>query len=234
MSRTPWSLHLKVSFLFLSFLFFWGCEAPHNHIALVEVPSGDVAGVATERGILLLNRPTLKLGDIYNIQHVFGNGVIYDQARVSDKDEYLALLTPQSSQLNNCRFMLFPLEVDDEIYVGVLDAENKPRYLPAELYEKGLRGDLVICRALSEYPFPTPEGYGGLGLFAYRDGSLWLAGILTSMKAEIGWFDEAVYPFIGLDEIWHFLPDLKDGYTRERKPFRPDFIYGVERDGSGE
>ncbi|MHC4941476.1 MAG: hypothetical protein ACYTG7_00500 [Planctomycetota bacterium] len=220
--------------LFFSALIVSGCASPHNHITVVEVPSGDVAGVSTERGILVLKKPVIKLGDIYDIQHVYGNGIVEDNARVVDMDEYLALLAPVSSQLNNCRFLMYPIEPDEELHVGILDKDNEARYLAAMLYERGNLGDLVTCPELHEYPEPSPEGYGGIGLFAYRDGSQWLVGVLTSMKAEIPGANTEVYPFVGLDKIWDFMPDLKDRFTHEKKPFRPDFIYGVERDGTGE
>jgi hypothetical protein len=220
--------------LILSALLVMGCTSPKNHITVVEVPSGDVAGVATERGILVLKKPVIKMGDIYDIQHIYGNGVVHDNARVVDMDEYLALLTPVSSQLNNCRFMMWPIEPDEELHVGILDKDDEPRYLIAKLYERGRLGDLIICPELHEYPMPTDEGYGGIGLFAHRNGSLWLVGVLTSMKAEIPGEGYVVYPFVGLDKIWDFMPDLLDRFTHEKKPFRPDFIYGVERDGTGE
>jgi len=211
-----------------------GCEAPFNHITVVEVPSGTVAGVATENGILVLHKPAIKPDDIYPIMHAFGNGIVFDEAKVDDMDEYLALLTPLSSQLNTCRFLRFPMEPEEELYVGILDRENKARYLTAMLYKKGALGDFVICPELREYPEPSEEGYGGIGLFAYREGALWLAGVLTAMTAEIPGESEPVYPFVGLESIWRFLPELKNNFLREKKPTRPDFIYGVERDGSGE
>lgn len=211
-----------------------GCQSPDNHLTLVDIPSGEVAGVATEKGIMVLKTPTVKAGDIYDIEHIYRNGTVYDQARVIDTNEYLALLTPVSSQLNNCRVLLFPVEPDEELYVGVLDNENKAYYLIADLVELGEKGDLITCIDLEKYPRPTPEGYGGTGLFAFRDGSLWLAGILTNVSAEMQGKKGKVYPFVGLDKIWRFITEAENKYSREKKPFRPDFIYGVERDGTGE
>jgi hypothetical protein len=209
------------------------CSTPQNHITLVDVPSGTVAGVATERGVLILKEPAIKRRDVYAISHVYGNGVVKDDARVILTDEYLALLEPLSTRLNNTRFLLFPMAPDEELYVGILDTENDPRYLEADLFEGGARGDLVTCKELENYPVPTKNGYSGIGLFAYRD-ALWLVGILTPMKAEIPGVSETVYTFVGLDKFWDFLPDLNDNFSRDQKPFRPDLIYGVERDGSGE
>lgn len=217
----------------IAVLLLCSCSTPQNHITIVDVPSGKVAGVATERGVLILKEPAVKRRDVYAISHHYGNGLVKDDARVILADEYLALLEPLSSRLNNIRFLLYPMEPDEELYVGILDPENDARYLEAILLDGGARGDLITCKELENYPMPTDNGYSGIGLFAYRD-ALWLVGILTPMKAEIPGIHDTVYSFVGLDKFWDFLPDVNDNFSRDQKPFRPDFIYGVERDGTGE
>ncbi len=221
--------------------FFWtvlvflnGCATHDNHITLVDLPSGRVAGVATEVGVLMLNKSVVNVGDLYPIEHPFRDGVVTDEAKAVDSNESLALLKPVSARLYNARFLLYPLEPGEELYVGILDSDNDTVYLDAELVFDGAKGDLILCSDLEQYPEPSPDGYGGIGLFAYRDGGLWLTGILTPMTAVIDGVQGKVYPFINMDQIFRFLPELKDFVTPERRPFRPDFEHGVNRDGSGE
>lgn len=211
-----------------------GCSSQENHITLVDVPSGQVAGIATERGILVLKKPAIKKGDTYSISHVYGNGIVPDEARVVDIDENLALLKPVSSNLNAVRFLLYPLDPEEELYVGVLDEDNDPYYLPSELFEGGVHGDLILCDELEDYPRPTSDGFGGIGVFAYRDGYHWLTGLLLPMKAQISGSMKEAYPFVGMESIVNFFPDLRDNFTRQKRPFRPDLELGLERDGSGE
>jgi len=214
----------------------WGCRSQENHITLVDVPSGQVAGLATEQGILLLNTPSIKSGDIYSIRHIYGNSRLEDEAIVIHTDEYLAIMAPISVKLNMASFLRFPIKTEEELYIGVLDEDNDPVYLPAELFEKGAKGDFVLCKELHLYPEPIPDkGYGGLGLFAYRQDYLWLAGILTPMKAQISGVADDVYTFVGMDTILRFLPNnIEDLINRVKKPFRPDLEFGINRDGSGE
>jgi hypothetical protein len=225
---------LEAITLFLLFLWGAGCSTQGNHITLVEVPSGQVAGMATERGVLVLKKPAIKIGDLYPIQHVYGNGVVHDEARVEETDEYLALLTPLSSQLNNVRFLASPIEPEEALYIGILDENNEDLYLHAEMYQAGMMGDFVMCEELINYPEPSQDGYAGVGLFAERHGYLYLAGLLTPMTLDKPGLGAEIYAFLGIDQIYRFLPDLDNRFKQEQKPFRPDFIHGVERDGSGE
>jgi hypothetical protein len=225
---------MKLAAFFAPILIFLGCTTPDNHITLIEIPSGDVAGLATECGILALKKPIINPGDVFPIQHVYRDGVVQDEARVVNTDEYLALMEPVSSQLNNVRFLMYPLAEDETLYLGILDGDQDAEYLEAELLAGGAKGDFVLCSELIEYPEPSTDGYGGIGLFAYREGAMWLAGILSPFRAEIDGITGDAYPFIGMNKIMKFIPDLEDHFTRKRKPFRPDFEHGVERDGSGE
>ncbi len=215
-------------------IFFSGCRSQGNHLTVVDIPSGSVAGVATERGVLVLKTPSIRQGDVYPITQVYGNGLVPDNALVIDTDEHLALLDPHSSQLNNVRFLLYPLEPGEDLYLGVVDSDNEEEYIEAQLLDGGNRGDFIVCSDLDGYPQQGTNGYGGIGLYVKRRGYYWLSGILTPFSAELENGPDAVYPFVNIDKIWRFIPDLKDTFTREKKPFRPDFEYGLNRDGSGE
>ena len=191
--------------------------------------------MATEIGIVTLHDPAIREGDVYPFRHMYKNGEVRDEARVTRTDEYLALLEPVSSKLNTVRFLRYPLAQKEELYVGLLDEEGDAQYLPAERLHQGAHGDLVLCRELEKYPEALEgRGYGGVGLFAYRDGYHWLAGLLTPLRAQVRGVAGMVYPFVPIERFLEFIPELKDQFNRERKPFRPDFEYGVNRDGSGE
>jgi hypothetical protein len=224
----------RLTVLFAFALLFLGCNTPDNHITLIEIPSGAVAGVATECGILMLKKPVINVDDLFPIRHVYRDGVVRDEALVIKADEYLALLEPVSSRLNNARFLIDPLDLNEILYVGILNSDQEAEYLEAELLAGGAKGDFILCPELEEYPEVSTDGYGGIGLFSYRGGMEWLVGILSPFEAEIDGVTGRAYPYIGMDRIWEFIPYLHDNFTRKRKPFRPDFEHGVERDGSGQ
>ena len=208
------------------------CHGPAPVEANVEFQTerGVVRGVSTEAGILALVDVLPESGEI-SFRCRIGNSFFDDVADLVRRGDALALLSPRSSRPPLARFAAYPAALDDTLYVEVRTVspiEDVPDLLRAHLLEEGRRGDLLVLdEALS---VDIAHRYAGAGVFAFRDGSMELVGILNGVYLE----SPRALAFVGLDEMATLIPAESSYFERRPTVRRADFEYGVPRDFAGE
>ncbi len=209
-----------------------GCHGPAPIEATVEFQTerGVVRGVSTEAGILALPEVVPTTGEL-SFRYRVGNGFFDDVAALQRKSDSLALLIPKSSKLNLARFAAWPAAFDDRLYLEVRAGpatEDGAALLRCRLLDDGRRGDLLVVD--EGRVADVAQHYAGAGLFAWRDGTMELVGILNGVYCE----EAGALAFIGLDEMDALLPAESPIVARRITVRRADFEYGVPRDFQGE
>lgn len=205
------------------------CHAPAPVEATVEVatPRGIVRAVATEDGIVALRELLPADGDTLSFRGRHRGGFFDDQARLLRQSDELALLAPLSSRPSLARFGRYPAAFDDRLFVEVRTGDHAD-LLEGHLLAEGHRGDLL---ELDEGEvLDLAQRYCGAGVFAWREGTLELVGVLNGVYCE----QPAALAFIGLDELSVLLPETSDFFRRRALPHRSDFEFGIPRDFEGE
>ena len=207
-----------------------GCRGPASIESTVEFQTGRgvVRGVSTEDGILALVETVFSTGEL-GFRYRAGNGFFDDVAKLERRNDTLAVLTPKSSRLNLARFAVYPAAKDERLFIEVRTSDHGD-LLACHLYEGGRQGDLLeLDEAGSEFDDIVRQ-YAGAGVFAWRDDTMQLVGVLNGVWCE----SPRALAFVGLDEIATLLPASSDYFSRKVLPRRADFEYGIPRSFEGE
>jgi len=205
-----------------------GCRGPRSIGANVELQTehGVVHGVSTEEGILALAEVVPATGEL-SFRSRAGNSFFDDVAEVRRRGDALALLAPRTSHPAQARFAARPAGGDDRLFIESR-RHGRPYLLECRLHGGGALGDLL---ALEEAPLAdVARRHAGAGLFAWRDGTMELVGILNGVYSE----QPPLVAFVGLDEMSTLIPAGSDFFTRRLRTRRADFEYGTPRDFEGE
>jgi hypothetical protein len=204
------------------------CRGPAPIEATIDFQTerGIVRGVSTEDGLLAL-RDVVPESTPMQFRYRVGNGFFDDRARLVRQNDVLALLAPESSRPHLARCAGFPAARDDRLFIEVRDEEG-PELLECRLLDEGRLGDLLVLDEgeLEE----VAHRFAGAGLFAWREGTMQLVGVLNGVYCE----EPEALAFIGLDEMATLLPETSNYFVRRALPHRADFELGIPRDFEGE
>lgn len=204
------------------------CHVPPPIEANVEFETGRgiVRGVSTEDGLLALREIVPESGEL-SFRYRRGNGLFDDRALLLRASDVLALLDPVTSRPNQARFAVYPAARDDRLFIEARTGDHAD-LLACRMLDEGRLGDFVVLDEGELHD--VARRYAGAGLFAWREGTLQLVGVLNGVYCE----DPAALAFIGLDEMSTLLPVTSNFFQRRAQPLRADFEYGIPRDFEGE
>ena len=207
-----------------------GCRSPHSIESGVEFETerGIVRGVATEGGIYALADVVPPTGEL-SFRCRTGNGFFDDTATVVRRGDAIAVFEPKSSHLNLARFAGYPAAAADALFIETHEG-GEAGLIPCHLFESGKLGDLLTLDDDSVEPGPFAQHYAGSGIFAWRDKSMQLIGMLNGVYSP----EPKALAFVGLDEMATLLPAESSYFARRVTTRRADFEYGIPRDFAGE
>ena len=208
-----------------------GCHLPGSIQSDVELETdrGIVRAVSTESGIFVLSDVVPPTGELA-FRYRSGNGFFDDVATVVRKGDALAVMAPKSSRLNLARFAAYPAAADETLFLETREGEDLD-LVECALFDAGKRGDLLVLDDDADWSVPdAARRFAGAGVFAWRDETMELVGILNGVYSE----DPPALAFIGLDEMVTLLPAESSYFARRVTVRRADFEYGVPRDFGGE
>jgi hypothetical protein len=207
-----------------------GPQGPYSIQSTVEFQTdrGVVRGVSTQEGIFAFAEIAPPTGEL-SFRFRTGDNFFDDVATLQRKSDVLALFAPKSSRLNQARFATYPAAADDKLYLEVR-TDGHTDILACHLLDAGVRGDFVALDEKRLELADVAHRFAGVGVFAWRDGSMQLVGMLNGVYCE----EPRALAFIGLDEMATLIPVESDYFVRRVLPHRADFEYGTPRDFEGE
>jgi hypothetical protein len=205
------------------------CTAPTPIEANVEIATarGVVRAVHTEDGIVALKELVPPDGTTITFRGRHDAGIFDDEALLLRATDEVALLAPISSRPNAARFGRYPAAAGERLFVEVRTGDH-PDLLECRLLDDGARGDLIAL--VEGEMLDVATRYCGAGVFAWREGTLELVGMLNGVVT----LEPAALAFIGLDEMTVLLPGTSNYFQRRALPRRADFEFGIPRDFAGE
>jgi hypothetical protein len=206
------------------------CRGPESIESTVEFQTehGVVRGVSTEDGVFTLVEAVPVTGEV-GFRCRTGHGFFDDVALLVRRNDSLAVLAPKSSRPNLARFAGYPAGRDERLYLEVRTADHGD-LLACHLHDGGRMGDLLVLDEGTIEFDDVVRQYAGTGVFAWRDGTMQLVGILNGVWCD----DPHALAFVGLDEMSTLLPASSEYFARKVLPRRADFEYGVPRSFEGE
>lgn len=232
---------LKTKALFLLLAAAAGCGTPTpNNLVEIELPGAKRWALATEDGVVALNGDDLSVPEV-PILYWFKGTPILDDATVAHRTDELALLHPKSSRLQYATFGALAAEPGEDLYIQVLedDPEHRPELLDCHLFWGGEFGDLLEVDEWFRFTVNVARDFRGAGVYAKRKGVYELVGILTGDVATNPhpWLAVRMFgpyrllTYVPIDSIAPVLPESSDFFKRRIREFRPDFEYGLTREG---
>ena len=220
-----------------------GCGTPMpNNLLLLEIPGAERYAVSTEDGVIALDDDDLGVGEIPMICWYRGSPIV-DHLVVQHRVGDLGLLEPKSTRLQKAEFAAEGPLGRENLYIQLIeskDIEHRPYLVGAHLYADGEFGDLLELDTWFASCHEVAEEFAGAGVYAKRKGRFVLVGILNGMVSTNP--DPSVWsslvgpyrllPYISLNGLAPVLPKSSNFFERRAKQFRPDFEYGLGRDGN--
>jgi len=206
------------------------CRGPESIESTVEFQTerGVVRAVSTEDGLFALVETVPATGEV-TFRYRVGNGLFDDIATLERKNDALAVLSPKTSRPNMARFAAFPAARGESLFLEVRTGDHSD-LIRCHLLDDGRRGDLLeLDERILEFD-DIIHHYVGVGVFAFRNGSMELVGILNSVYSA----DPPTLAFIKLNEMATLLLATSNYFTRKVQPKRADFEFGVPRSFEGE
>jgi len=219
-----------------------GCGTPRpNHLLMLEIPGAARYALSTEDGVIALYEDDLSVGEVPMIYWYRSSPILDDlvfQHRVGD----LGLLLPKSTRLQQAEFAAEGPASGEDLYIQLIesdDIEHRPYLVDAHLYAGGEFGDLLELDSWFHTCHGVAEEFAGAGVYAKRKGRYVLVGILNGMVSTnpnpsvwAGTFGPyRLLPYISLDGLAPVLPKASNFFERRARKFRPDFEYGLDREG---
>ena len=213
-----------------------GCASPTpNDLVRIDLPGLHRYALSTEDGLVALDHGDLVAEEV-PIAYPWEESLVVDDATIAARTGDLALLLPKTARLPRSDFAAEPARGDEELFVQIVEKPRqawRPDLVPARLYRNGEFGDLLELGGDLSPEWLAAE-FPGSGVYALRKGRYVIVGLLAgTLATSPGAEAEAppLLPFLGLDAIAPVLPTDSDFFARRLRPFRPDFEYGLTRDG---
>ena len=184
-------------------------------------------GLSTEDGILLLTRPGMRVGDIFDIHFPIGNSTVRDWGQLDRFNENLAVVRPLTARQSEGRFAASAPTPGETIYVSLRDGDDDPVMEEADWWHDGEWGDWIT---VGGHDLEELAGrYAGTGVYVERDDRYEICGVLSGLIAHTDDDpdDDPGLGFYGLGELARILPDQRAFYGHDIRPLRPDFEFGV-------
>ncbi len=238
--RITFAVPLHASIL-AAILLVAGCGTPTpNNLVRLEISGAERYGLATEDGIVALNGDDLQIGEV-PIEYWYKGSPILDDATIDHRTENLALLHAKSTRLQYATFGAEAAQPDEDLYIQVIedDPEHRPVMIDCHLFWDGEYGDLLEVDEWFRWTSHVARDFRGAGVYAKRKGVYELVGLITGDVASNPhpWFLFRMFgpyrllPFVSIDNIAPVLPQSSDFFKRRIRAFRPDFEYGLTREG---
>jgi hypothetical protein len=210
-----------------------GCAVPvPNDLILLDVQGADRYALSTEDGIVALYGDDLVAGEI-PILYEYHQQTVTDTATLVQNTADLGLMRPTTAKFPFSEFATVEPGPEEPVYIQVIDLEDverRPEMLEARLYEKGLYGNLLELVDDDLTPDELALRFRGAGVYIQEKGRFTIVGVLTGSVATLE-EEDGLLPFVGLDVIAPVLPRTSSFFVRRLTPRRPDFEYGLTREG---
>lgn len=218
------------------------CHAPTpNDLVTLQLAGNPRYALSTEDGVLAIDGDDVQTAEVPIMQWYEGREVP-DDATIVQRASDLVLMKAKTSRLNFSTFAGDPPQPDEHLFIGVIgsDFEHRGELIGVSLYEDGKYGDLLEVEDWFVGEESLVTRFAGAGVYANRAGVYQIVGVITgtlasnpnpSLFARI-FGPGTLIPFAGLDAIAPVLPANSNFFQRGPRVFRPDFEYGVNRDGS--
>jgi hypothetical protein len=211
-----------------------GCAVPvPNDLILLDVRGADRFALSTEDGIVALYGDDLTGGEI-PILYEYHQQTVTDNAALIQNTADLGLLKPVTAKFPFSEFAISEPGPDEPLYIQVIDEgdiERRPEMIEARLYERGLYGNLLELEDHDYRPEWLAQRFRGAGVYVQEKGRFAIVGVLNGTVATLAEGDDGLLPFVGLDVIAPVLPRTSSFFVRRLTPRRPDFEYGLTREG---
>lgn len=219
------------------------CGTPTpNHLLRLEIPGSERYALSTEDGIIALDDDDLGLAEIPML-YWYRSSPIIDELVVQARAGDLGLLQPKSTRLERAELAATGPAPGEDLYIQLIhagDVERRPYLVDAHLYADGEFGDLLELDEWFSTCHGVAEEFAGAGVYARRLGRYVCVGLINGMVTTnpnpsvwsglVGPY--RLLPYISLDGLAHILPQSSSFFERRAKAFRPDFEYGLDREGN--